>query len=173
MKGCYSAAIILTIFLCSCENEKRQVIHRSPNASKFLKLEQASWVLGSWENKSDEGHLIEAWRMMNDSTYVGYSYYIIENDTVSSEKIRLQQRGNELFYIPLVKGQNQGKAINFKMTLASNDSLIFENPEHDYPQKITYVKIHSDSLCAEISGISDGKPKKDLFPMRRAIKQFD
>jgi hypothetical protein len=45
--------------------------------------------------------------------------------------------------------------------------LVFENPKHDYPKKITYTKINDDSLVAEISGILDGKPSSEKFSMKK------
>tara|TARA_Y100000815_G_scaffold271620_1_gene298650 strand:- start:17925 stop:18092 length:168 start_codon:yes stop_codon:yes gene_type:complete len=51
---------------------------------------------------------------------------------------------------------------------AINDSLIvFENPEHDYPQKIAYRKVNADSLVAEISGKPKGIMHSEKFPMKK------
>jgi hypothetical protein len=45
--------------------------------------------------------------------------------------------------------------------------LVFENKEHDFPQKITYTKISNDSIVAEISGMKDGKQSKESYPMKK------
>jgi hypothetical protein len=45
--------------------------------------------------------------------------------------------------------------------------LVFENPKHDYPKKITYTQITEDSLEAEISGILEGKASSEKFSMKK------
>jgi hypothetical protein len=45
--------------------------------------------------------------------------------------------------------------------------LIFENAEHDYPQRISYYHVSNDSLIAEISGNKGGELKSEQFPMRK------
>jgi hypothetical protein len=69
--------------------------------------------------------------------------------------VRLEQRKNDLFYIVSVPNQNEEQPVAFKLTSSTIDYLVFENPEHDFPKKITYKLVTKDSLYAEISG--DGK----------------
>ena len=47
------------------------------------------------------------------------------------------------------------------------DTIVFENPQHDFPQIISYTKINADSLVAEISGSKNGQELKQTFPMKR------
>jgi hypothetical protein len=86
---------------------------------------------------------------------LGESYFININNTLFAEKVRLEQRKNDLFYIVSVPNQNEEQPVAFKLTSSTNDYLVFENPEHDFPKKITYKLVTKDSLYAEISG--DGK----------------
>lgn len=127
----------------------------------------AKWLIGSWKNKSAKTLDIETWKKLNDSIFLGRSYSLQGTDTVSSEHIRIEQHSGKLYYIPTVKNQNNGKAITFTLTSSSKNQLVFENPEHDFPQKITYSQITKDSLIAEISGTRKGKQKAIQFPMKR------
>lgn len=153
-----------TLFSC---NNSTKTEENKPLEISYAKLENASWILGTWQNKSPEGIATESWNQENDSTYSGSSYFVINKDTVSSEAISLEQRGEDLFYIPIVKEQNEGKAVKFKLSSASDKELIFENPAHDFPQKITYKKMSNDSIVAEISGKMEGKYHAQLFPMSK------
>ncbi|WP_307293758.1 hypothetical protein [Flavobacterium sp. SORGH_AS_0622] len=45
--------------------------------------------------------------------------------------------------------------------------MVFENPKHDYPQKITYTKGPNNTLTAEISGKLNGKPSSEKFVMTK------
>jgi len=79
----------------------------------------------------------------------------------------LMKENSDLFYVPKVKDQNNGQEVRFKGKIISQTQLVFENPEHDFPQMITYKKINADSLVAEISGTTNGKTEKQAFSLKR------
>ena len=150
---------LLTILIfASCKNSE---------ANEKDKIKVANWLLGNWENKASDGNLTETWKKVNDSTFQAQSYYIKENDTLHFETITMQQKGEELTYSAAVKGQNNDKPVAFKLTTQTEKQLVFENPKHDYPQKISYTQITSDSLVAKISGIQQGKPSSEQFSMKK------
>lgn len=141
-------------------------IAQQPGSSSQL-ISQANWLLGSWHNQTPKALFVEEWTKQNDSTYAGKSYTLVNKDTVSSETVQLVQRNGQLYYIPTVKKQNGGLPVSFTLTTATAGALSFENPEHDFPQKISYQLISKDSLLATISGISKGKLRSIPFPMHR------
>lgn len=130
-------------------------------------IHRLEWLLGIWEHSSPEGNYTESWRRISDSLYAGDSWFTKGSDTLSSEQVTLEQQGAELFYIPVVKNQNQGRPVLFRLTGIANKSFRFENPMHDFPQIIVYTQINRDSLLAEISGLDNGKKRSELFPLRR------
>lgn len=140
---------------------------KKSDSNKNEKIKAASWLLGNWEHKSVDGNLIENWKKVNDSTFKAQSYFIKEKDTLHFESITLQQKGKQLTYSATVKGQNNDKAVTFKLTTATEKQMVFENPKHDYPQKISYTQITPDSLVAKISGIQQGKPSSEQFSIKR------
>lgn len=131
------------------------------------KIKTAHWLLGTWETKSADGILSENWKKVNDSTYEGRSYFVRGNDTLHFETVTLQQKGEELTYLATVKGQNDDKAVSFALTETTEKQLVFENPTHDYPQKISYNHISKDSLVTEISGLQLGKPSTEKYVMTK------
>lgn len=144
------------ILLNSCGSDKT-----------YDELNKADWLIGAWENQTNEGYSIEIWSKENDSVFVGVSYFIIDSDTVFSESIRIEQNGDDLYYIPSVNGQNDGESVSFKMTNSNENELVFENLEHDFPQKITYSKKGKNALMAVISGLVNGQEMVREFPMER------
>ena len=66
-----------------------------------------------------------------------------------------------------MKNQNKELPVSFKLVNATDNQLVFENPNHDFPTKITYLIISEDSMVASISGLIDGKEKIEQFPMKR------
>ncbi|MBX2965286.1 MAG: hypothetical protein KF845_04010 [Cyclobacteriaceae bacterium] len=130
-------------------------------------IDKASWLIGTWESKTSRGSLYETWSKVNDSEFYGKSYMLREKDTVVFESIQLVQKQEGLFYMPTVRNQNDGQAVTFKSKLVTDDKLVFENPEHDFPQRIAYTKISQDSLVAEISGVRNGQERAQKFSMKR------
>ncbi len=161
----YLLFVVIASFV-SCSNSSNSKTS-DLNESKYPNLEKASWLIGKWQNRSAEGILHEIWEKKNDSTFIGSSFFVVGNDTVSSESISLEERGKDLFYIPTVKNQNDGKSIIFTLTSLTTNQLVFENPTHDFPQKITYTQVTSNSLVAVISGVVNGKENSQNFPMSR------
>lgn len=149
---------LLLLAIVSCKNS---------DSNKNDKIKVASWLLGNWENKSPDGNLTENWEKVNDSTFQATSYFIKEKDTIHFETITLQQKDEQLIYSATVKGQNDDKPVAFKLTTGTEKQLAFENPKHDYPQKISYTQISADSLVAKISGIQQGKPSSEQFSMKK------
>jgi hypothetical protein len=136
-------------------------------SEKTKKIELARWIVGSWRSQSFDAMNYEIWKQIDDSTFAGRSYSISNGDTVSSEVIKLVQRDGELAYIPTVRDQNLGMPIEFRLTYIGADKMIFENPDHDFPQVIIYEHVSTDSLVAEISGEVNGEHQAIQFPMRR------
>jgi hypothetical protein len=112
--------------------------------------------------------MVEEWNQLNDSTFSGKSYMITATDSIALESILLRKEGNDLYYIPIVKGQNNDQPVKFKLTSADGTSMVFENPSHDFPQKISYTLEGERSLMAEISGMMNGQQRSRKFPMRKA-----
>ena len=136
-------------------------------AKKYEAVENANWLIGRWENNSAEGNLSEFWTKANDSTFHGESYFVIEKDTVFGEKVALMQRGTDFIYEARVAKQNDEKPVPFKLTSSSEKEMVWENPSHDYPNKIVYHKVGNDSLVADIFGVKDGKEKSETFKMKK------
>ncbi|MEL1245086.1 DUF6265 family protein [Flavobacterium sp. DGU11] len=163
-----SAAVVCgTIFSCNGKREPETTQTETPVAKTYPQLEKASWLVGNWGNTTPEGILSESWEKENDSVYKGQSFFVIGKDTVFAEYIDLAETNGKLTYIVSVKGQNNEAPVPFEVTSATENQMVFENPKHDYPNKITYNKINNDSLVAEISGIQKGKPAMETFAMKK------
>jgi len=135
---------------------------------EYEELNKANWLLGEWQKEDSLGLLVEIWKSQNDSTFTGQSYYILnKKDTVHSETIELKQNGDNLIYSPTVKGQNNNGPVSFLMIEEKDSVMVFENPKHDYPQKIRYQLNSDKSLIATISGIQKGKESSESYLMQK------
>ncbi|PZR26469.1 MAG: hypothetical protein DI535_14460 [Citrobacter freundii] len=139
----------------------------NPSAAQTNPLSAAEWLLGKWENQTQRGKMVEEWSKLNDSTFAGRSYVITATDSIALESILLKKERNDLYYIPTVKGQNNDQPVKFKLKSSDTNSLVFENPAHDFPQKISYTLESERSLLAEISGMMNGQQRSRKFPMKK------
>lgn len=130
-------------------------------------LKETEWLIGTWKSTVSNGNLYETWAKKNNQELIGKSYLIKNGDTIVLENIRLVQEKDQLFYIPTVVRQNNNLPVRFALKTSSQNKLVFENRTHDFPQIISYTKITSDSLVAEIAGIEKGKKRIESFPMSR------
>lgn len=130
-------------------------------------IKKAEWLIGTWENKTQNGSVYETWAKVSEIEFSGKSYMLKEKDTIVFETIRLIQMQNSVFYIPNVNNQNDNLPVQFIAKIVSDKDLVFENLNHDFPQIISYAKINDNALVAEIAGTKNGKERKQIFPMSR------
>lgn len=153
------SSLLLTIIgFSSCNSESKK---------KYEKLDELSWLIGNWGTTLDGGTVTENWIKSNDSTYIGTSFYIQGKDTLHDERIQVTQKGELLYYIPTVRGQNNNEPISFTLVDSISDSFIFVNKTHDYPQKIEYKKMSEKQLRATISGVQEGKKSSENYVLGR------
>lgn len=166
MKKLLLLFIPIAVF-CSCNNGPVAEEVAVAVAGKS-DLQQLEWLLGSWENLSAEGNSYERWKKISDTQYGGIGFVLSGSDTVFYEQLLLEQRKDGLYYIPVVRNQNNAEPVPFKLSSATNETFIFENLQHDFPQQILYRRVTPDSLYAEISGTENGKKHVEKFPMHRS-----
>ena len=130
-------------------------------------IKNVEWLEGTWVNETKRGSIYETWIKVSDQELFGKSYQIKEQDTLVSETVRLIEESDNLFYIPTVTNQNQGKPIRFTLTELTDSTMKFENPEHNSPNVIYYRKDGENKLMAEIWSVREGQIRKMQFPMKR------
>lgn len=155
--------LVALLFAISCKKESQPEVVGVKAKKVYPKLAKAKWFLGYWENDTKAFVSREIWTTKNDSTLFAESFVIVNKDTVFYEKVDLTERNDSLFYIVSVRDQNKEKPVSFYLTKSTNNQMVFENPKHDFPNKIIYNKINSDSIVASIYGSN----KTETFPMKR------
>lgn len=80
-----------------------------------------------------------------------------------SEYLEIKKHDNHIVYTASVVNQNQGKAIDFKLT-KTDSTFTFENPNHDFPKKIVYQKLSDTEIFVQVS---DENNKGFLYKMTR------
>jgi hypothetical protein len=129
-------------------------------------LDELFWIVDNWINSSGGVVSHEYWVKVSDTLFEGGSETFKDGDTVFTEKLKIIVNNGNIFYVADVK--NNPEPIYFKLTDSGKNKAVFENPDHDFPQKITY-EINGGDLHAYIEGPGkDGKGQKvDFYFTRR------
>lgn len=133
------------------------------------KLDKTAWLLGYWEMQSPDGSSVtESWIRSDDSSFSGAGKFKDSTGhVVSAEEIRIVLRDKQLLYIPVVSNQNDGNAVVFTEVEFTDSIMVFENMQHDFPQRIVYQRIADDSLLAYIEGNMGGETRRIEFPYKK------
>jgi len=130
-------------------------------------LEKFSWIIDNWSTGKGKMVYYETWKTNGDKELVGHGFMVVKGDTVYSENISIMVEGDGIYYYAAVSNQNDGKAIPFKLVSSSSDEIIFENKEHDFPQRIIYTKKSNLKMVVVVEGIQKDKQRKETFRLKR------
>jgi len=134
-------------------------------ASELSSIDDLKWLAGCWASVGGETGSGEQWTMPAGNTVFGVSRSVKAGKTVAHEfmQIRTNDAG-EIEFIAKPSGQ-QGETFLLK-SLTENE-VIFENPTHDFPQRIIYQLKSSGALEARIEGEVNGVTRTVDFPLKR------
>jgi len=137
----------------------------APAQEKKTTIADFAWLAGCWDGSGGGRESLEQWMKPSGQTMLGMSRTVANGKTVAYEFIQLREQDGDLFYVAKPSGQAEA---SFKLVKSGNQEAVFENPQHDFPQRIIYRLEKDGSLSAAIEGMSKGKLKHIDFPMKRA-----
>jgi hypothetical protein len=126
-------------------------------------MAKLAWLSGCWKADGDV-QSEEHWTKLEGRSMLGMGRTIANGKTVFHEFLQIRERADGIFYIAQ---PNDGPAVSFRLVKVNDSEAIFENPQHDFPQRITYQRAIDGSLLAAIEGQEKGKPKRVDFAMQR------
>ncbi len=122
---------------------------------------------GTWKMQTKRGAFCEEWKRMDKKYLQNRGYMIKGADTIISERVALTKTKDGIFYTSTVEDQNNKNPIAFKMTKAEDNVFVFENPAHDFPKRIVYRFVTSDSLHAFIDDGTEAGKKQNFYYKRQ------
>jgi hypothetical protein len=121
-----------------------------------------SWISGCWQQTGANGRLVEEqWMGPRGNTMMGMSRTVRGDSLVEYEQLRIGERAGKAVYYALPSGQSPSE---FTAATVSDTMVVFENPQHDFPQRIIYRKRGADSLVARVEGTMNGRSRGVDFP---------
>jgi hypothetical protein len=128
-------------------------------------VDRLGWLAGCWEGTLSNGATYEEmWLAPRGGSLLGLARMSRGDVTMSYEFIRIVDDHGTLAYFVQPGGRPPTR---FAATHVSDGTVTFENPEHDFPQRILYRRAPPDSLVARIEGERGGQLRALTFPLKR------
>src|SRR5687768_12520025 len=99
------------------------------------RLGQLDWLAGSWAADSAGTRIEEHWMTPRGGMMVGMHRDVIRGRAVSFEFFRIVEDTSGIAYLTSPGGR---PAIRFPLKELAERRIVFENPTHDFPQRILY-----------------------------------
>ena len=135
------------------------------SAAQKTSVEGLGWIAGCWAMDDGKESTQESWMKPAGQSMIGMSRTVAGGKTVFTEYAQIREMNGQLAYI--VSLSLNAKPTVFKLVKSFENEVVFENPEHDFPQRIIYRRESSDALFARIEGHEKGVNKSIDFPYKR------
>ena len=147
-------------------------VAQEPKSSPMLA--DAEWLAGQWRNGPDtKGDWEEYWSTPRDGVMIG--------------AFRLKQNTGQLYEFLLIEEEKDGvwmrlrhyrgkmqemekEPLRLKLISSADKKLVFENPDHDKPKRVTYQFEAPSTMLATIETQRDGKAAKFTLKFVRGGK---
>ena len=141
------------------------LITAATSAAQDTELSALAWLAGCWASERGDAGSGEQWTPLAGGTMLGVGRTVRNSETIDHEFLQIRRNAEgKIVYIALPSGQAE---TSFVLTSAGENSFTFENPDHDFPQRIIYRALADGGLLVRIEGSRDGVLRGVDFPMQR------
>ena len=139
-------------------------------AQEITDLSQFEFMLGTWSAEFPDAAFYESWTKESDTRFVGEAYTIKGGDSTPSETLSLEILDdgyhNGVYYVATPIFQD---STFFLFVAGTNEDAEFQNPAHDFPQRIVYKKIDADRMFVVVDNLGENS-KQLIFNFTRVTK---
>jgi hypothetical protein len=127
-----------------------------------------AWLSGAWVSVDDSGSRTEEhWTTPSAGTMLGVNRTIVEGRTVFFEFLRIEATPDgQIVYFASPEGRDPPTP--FTLIEQTPERFVFENLDHDFPQRIIYTIDEDGVLTQRIEGVQNGEPKSSEWTLQRA-----
>lgn len=142
------------------------VLAAPPAPAPVAAAADLAWLAGCWQAVDAEPGSGELWSAPAGGTLLGVARTVRDGRTVAHEFLQIRETGDGgLVYVALPSLQREA---SFPLLRLAPHEAVFANPEHDFPQRISYRLEADGTLRARIEGTRDGAETAVDFAMRHA-----
>lgn len=122
-------------------------------ASDEVRLDDLAWMAGTWRGSADDVSMEEFWTGPLGGIMLGLHRDVYPDRSAFFEYLRIEQRDPGVVYVASPRGRD---ATEFVLVSAGPTEVVFENPEHDFPQRIIYRR-EGTLMVSRIEGVLSGE----------------
>jgi hypothetical protein len=127
-------------------------------------LSDLSWMSGYWLSCDGGREVSETWSDPRGGVMAGVTLTVGRSGRGSVEFTRIARAGEGLAFL----AQPNGIAPTaFPLIEATLNRAVFENPDHDFPQRVIYAR-DGETLTGRIEGTSDGQAQSMTWTYQAA-----
>jgi len=124
-----------------------------------------TWMSGCWASVEGEPGSGEQWTVPAGRSMLGMSRTVRDGATVAFEFLRItEDEDGTIVLVALPSGQ---QSTMFALVSQSDNEVVFENREHDFPQRVIYRRMPGNLLVGRIEGTINGTARNIDFPMKK------
>jgi hypothetical protein len=133
-------------------------------AARAASLDSLAWMAGTWVGESEGLRMEEHWTAPEGGLMVAMHRDVRGGRAISFEFLRIEAHGDTLVYVALPRGRHETP---FPLKELGAKRVVFENPTHDYPQRILYWQSRPGTLSARTEGTLNGKEEHEEWTWKR------
>lgn len=122
-----------------------------------------AWLAGAWvgtRGTAGTTSIEERWSPPLGGAMLGVSRTVSRGSMVAFEFLRVVERDGGLVYVAQPGG---APPTEFVLTELAGTRAVFENPRHDFPQRIVYERSADGRLSASVGHARGGRPQRFEF----------
>jgi len=129
-------------------------------------INDLSWLAGCWEGQTKGREVTEQWMKPGGGIMLGMARTVAQGKAAEFEFTQIREdKDGAIYYVAKPSGQAEA---SFKLINLENKEAVFENPQHDFPQRIIYRLQPDGLLFARVEATVKGQLRGIDYPYKRA-----
>lgn len=128
------------------------------------RVQSLDWMRGTWVSESPRGTVTESWIGPGNGMLAAVNLSAFRNGRDTYEFLRIADTAGGFSYFASPDGV---KPVEFPLKDMGPQRVVFENPAHDFPQRIVYWR-DGPALVARIEGTIRGKERSEEWRFKKS-----
>lgn len=129
-------------------------------AAPAAQVTDLAWLSGAWVSRDGDKWTEEWWTPPRGGIMIGAGFSGEGGETASFEHMRIMAGEDGVVAFHGMPGG--APAVRFVLVKGGKGEAVFENPAHDYPQRISY-RMEGETLVATTSLMDGSKPQSWMY----------
>ena len=134
-----------------------------PAAAQTARVASLEWLAGTWVSETARGKVTESWLGPGNGLMVAANLSTFAGGKRTFEFLRIADTAEGFSYYASPGGK---PPVEFRVKEIGERRVVFENAQHDFPQRILYWR-DGERLVARIEGTIAGKERSEEWIFKK------